>query len=174
MAITAQGSNSDRIVRGDTGKTLFDEARTAVSSSVTWNQGDLLAFDTSAHVLKVVSTTADSANFCGIADNAITSGALVGPYDGLTAVNAAQVSPGFVGPKYGVVAQLILNTSDAFNVGAKVYLCNGGTSQTVTSVDPGDGNNIGIYVGPLVSSASAGQQGPIKLGARYAMGALNI
>lgn len=174
MAITAATSAKDRIIRSDSGKTLFDDAKNVVSSSVSWKQGDLLAFDTGNHVLKVVSTTGDASNFCGIADNTVTSGALAGPYDGLTAVDAAQSSPGIVGPKYGVVASLKLKSGDAFHPGDQVFLCNGSDSQTVTSTDPGSTDNIGIYVGASVASAASGQEGPIKIGARYGLGALVI
>jgi len=168
MAITAATASVDRIVRGDSGKTLFQSGKSATSSSSSWKQGDLLYFDTSNHIINVVSATGNAATILGIADNAVTSGKLVGPYDGLTAVDAAQVTPDFVGPKYGVVASMILKTSDAFNIGSKVYLTNGGTSQTVTVTDPSDGNYIGIFVGPAaVASAAAGQQGYILIGSRY-------
>lgn len=167
MAITAATAGADRIVRADTGQTLFDDIKSVVSSSVSWKQGDLLAFDTSAHVLKLVAATSDAVTFCGIADNYVTSGKLVGPYDGLTPVDAAQSGPSAIGPKYGVVASLKLHTGDAFNPGDKVYLSNGDDSQTVTSTDPGGSNYIGVFVGAAVSSAASGQQGNIKIGARY-------
>lgn len=167
MAITASTAGVDRITRGDEGKTLFAEGRNFVGSSTTWYQGDLLYFNTSTHLLAVVAATGNAATIAGIADNTVISGQLLGPYNGLTPVDAAQVSPGFVGPKIGVVAGLILKTSDAFNPGDKVYLVNGGTSQTVTSSDPGDGNYIGIFQDLLVSSASAGQVGNILIGSRY-------
>lgn len=167
MAITAASSSNDRIVRRDEGKSLFAEGKNFVASSTSWKQGDLLAFDTSNHVIKVVASTADALTFVGIADNVVTSGKLAGPYDGLTAVDAAQVSPGFIGPKFGVIAQMKLKTSDTFNPGDKVYLVDGGDSQTVTSSNPGDGNYIGIYQGPLASSVAAGSQGPILIGCRY-------
>lgn len=167
MAITAASVGADRIVRSDLGQSLFDDIKAVVSSSVTWKQGDLLSFDTSAHVLKLVAATSDAANFVGIADNYITSGKLVGPYDGLTPVDAAQSGPYAIGPKFGVVASLKLHTGDAFNPGNKVYLSNGDDSQTVTVTDPGDANYIGIFVDAAVASAASGQQAKIKIGARY-------
>lgn len=167
MAITAFGANNDRITRGDIGKTLFQSGKSACDSSSTWNQGDFIMFNTSAKALRRVSATGDGATFVGVADNVVTSGKLAGPYDGLTAVDAAQVSPDFVGPKYGCIASPVLKTSDAFAVGDKVYLVNSGNSQTVSVTDPGDGNYIGIYVGTAVASATAGQTGPILIGSRY-------
>ncbi len=104
-----------------------------------------------------------------MADNVVTSGKLAGPYDGLTPVDAAQVSPEFTGPKYGCVGQPVLKTSDAFNPGDKVYLVEGGDSQTV-SVTAGGAESVGIYVGPAVASAAAGQRGFVRLGFRMATG----
>lgn len=168
MAITASTSAVDAIVRGGPGKSIFEDGKAAVDSSSTWKQGDLLKFDTSAHALRIVSSTADAATFVGIADNSVTSGKLVGPYDGLTQVDTAQVSPGFVGPKYGVTARLTLKTGDAFNIGSLVYLTDGGDSQTVTSTDPGSTDHIGVFVGlTAVASAVAGQTGDILIGARF-------
>jgi len=166
MAITAYGSNVDRIIRDDRGVTLFQSGKSAVDASSTWNQGDLITFNTSAHALRRVASTADGLTCVGIADNVVTNGKLAGPYDGLTAVDAAQVTPDFVGPKYGVVASMVLVTSGAFHCGDKVYLQDGGDSQTVGPTG-GDSNYVGIYVGTTIASAAAGQQGPILLGARY-------
>lgn len=167
MAITASTSGYDSIVKCGPGKTLFEEALPFVSSSITWYQGDMLCYDTSAHTLRVVAATSDAATIVGVADNTVISGQLNSPYAGLTAVNAAQTSPGIAGPKYGVVATPVLKTSDAFAPGVKVYLVNGGNTQTVSSTDPGDGNYIGIYVGANVASATAGQKGQVLVGARY-------
>lgn len=170
MSISAYGSNVNRIVKSEdhNGKSLFDSGKYAVDASSTWNQGDLIMFNTTAHALRRVAATGDAATFVGIADNQVTAGKLAGPYDGLTAVDAAQVSPQFVGPKFGVVASLVAKTSDAFNVGNKVFLVDGGNSQQVTVTDPSDGNYIGIYVGNgAIASATAGQQILVKLGSRY-------
>lgn len=168
MAITATTSGNDRIVFGDSGRSLFNTGKSAVTSSSNWYQGDLIYFDTSNHILNVVAATGNAATFVGIADNTVQSGKLVGPYTGLTLTNSAEVTPGFVGPKFGVVANMILNTGDNFVIGGKVYLTDTQSSQTVTITDPSDHNYIGIFVGPsAVSSAAAGQQGWCLLGARY-------
>jgi hypothetical protein len=169
MAITAATSSYDRIIRSsaNNGKSLFEDGKAGVSSSSTWYQGDLLCYDTSSNILRVVAATSDAATFVGIADNQVASGVLYGPYQGLTPVDAAQKSPGFVGPKYGVSANMIANTGDTFVFGAKVYLLNGGTTQQVTVTDPGDHNYIGIYVGSGLTSAAAGALVPCLLGARY-------
>lgn len=173
MAITASTSSANRIYVSVDPKSLFERAEDVLSSSVTYNQGDLLAFDTSSKILKVVSTTADADNFLGIANNVVYQGKLVGPYTGLTQTNAAEAIGQVLGPVYGVVANMKLLSGDAFTPGCKVYLAWTGDSQTVTSSDPGDGKNIGIYNGPSVT-AGATSQGPCLIGARYGMGALNF
>ncbi len=169
MSISAKGSNFNAIIQGGPGKTVFESGKSVSSTASNWNQGDLVYLDTSAHVLKRVASTANAATIQGVADNVVTSGKLVGPYDGLTAVDAAQVTPDFVGPKYGCVASLILKTSDAFNPGDKVYLIEGGDSQTV-SVTAAGGESVGIYVGVAVASAAAGQRGSVRTGFRMATG----
>jgi hypothetical protein len=168
MAITASTLSVDNIVRGGPGKSLFEDGKTVAGSS-TWNQGDLVCFDTSSHSVRVVAATGDAVTIVGVADNNVISGKLVGPYTGLTQVDAAQSSPGFVGPKYGVTARLKLHTGDAFVLGCKVYLSDGDDTQTVTSTAP-DANYIGIFVGSggsAVASAAADQLGDILIGARY-------
>lgn len=170
MAITAATSSSNNIVRKGPGKTIFEEAKPVVSASSTWLQGEILCFDTSSHIIRRVAATGDAATLLGVADNVVTSGKLAGPYDGLTAVDAAQVSPGIVGPKYGVEVSLVLKTADAINPGDKVYLADGLSTQTVSVTDPGDHNHVGIYLGAAIASAAAGQLITVLLGARYPAG----
>jgi hypothetical protein len=177
MSISASTSSLNAIVRNGPGLTLFEDGKSVTSSSSSWNQGDLICFDTGSTTLRAVTATGDAATFAGIADNVVVSGQLASPYQGLTPVNGAQVSPGFVGPKYGVTARLVVNTGDALTPGCKMYLLNGGTCQQVTVTNPGDGNYIGIYVGVAVASAAAGQQVDVLIGSRYPSGtgsALNL
>ncbi len=169
MSISAFGANFDAIVKDGPGRTMFESGKAVVSTASTWNQGDLVYLDTSAHVLKRVGSTADAATIQGVADNVVTAGKLAGPYDGLTPTDAAQVTPDFAGPRYGVVAALVLKTSDAFNPGDKVYLVEGGNSQTVSSTAAG-GEYVGIFVGAAIASAGAGSRGYVRIGQRIATG----
>jgi len=167
MAISAATSSVDRIIRSkaNNGKSLFEDGKAGVSSSSTWYQGDLICYDTSSHILRVVASTADAANVVGIADNQVSSGKLYSPYAGLTNVDAAQVSPGFVGPKYGVVASMKLHTGDTLAFGQKVYLSDGDDTQTVGA--SAVGSVIGMYVGSGITSAPAGSQVPVLIYANY-------
>lgn len=174
MSISSYGSNVDRITRNSEhpGRTLFTPGR-QMSVGQTYYQGDLMCYDStinsSAGGFRAVAATGDGATFVGISDQQVTSGVLQGPYTGLTQVNAAVVGPDWSGPLYGVEADMVLNTGDAFNMGSKVYLVNGGTTQQVSVTNPGDGNYVGIFVDPLgaVASAAAGQLGRILIGCRY-------
>lgn len=167
MSISASSGNFDAVVKSGPGKSLFESGKNATGSGSTWHQGDLICYDTSLKYCRAVTATGDGVTFVGISDNQVISGQLNSPYAGLTPVDAAQVTPDFVGPKYGVIGRMILKTGDAFVDGGKVYLANGLDCQSVSSSDPGDGNYIGIFQGPSVSSAAAGQLGDVLIGARY-------
>lgn len=170
MAITASTSGKNRIYRSLAARSVFENAKSVISSAVTWYQGDLLYFDDSANLIKVVAATGNAATFLGIADNTVISGKLQGPYTGLTAVDAAVASGAVLGPKYDVEAKMKLKSGDTFNPGDKVYLVDGGDSQTVTSTDPGDGNFIGFFQDAQVT-ATSGSEGVILIICRYKLGA---
>lgn len=173
MAISASTTATNRVFREDAPKSFFPSAKAAISTAISWNQGDLLYLDTSAHLIKVVAATGNAATFLGVAVNTVISGKLQGPYQGLTAVTAAEAIADLAGPQFGLSAQMILKTSDAFVTGGKVYLTEGGTAQTVTSTDPGDANFIGFY-NDVAKTAAAGDQGIILLCGRGALGAPQI
>lgn len=170
MAISASTTATNRVFREVRVSSLFMSAKNAISSAVSWNQGDLLYLDTSAHLIKVVAATGNAATILGVAVNTVISGKLQGPYAGLTAVNAAEAIADLAGPVFGVEALMILNTGDAFVTGGKVYLCNA-TAQTVSSTDPSDANFIGYFTG-AATTAAAGQQGTVFLIARGSLGAV--
>ncbi len=164
MAISASTKNADNIVRSIAPKSMFEDGAAVNSAAVSFNQGDMICLDTSTHLLKRVAALTDAATFVGIARQAVTAGVLNGPYDGLATAGALS---SFSGPVYGVVANMVLKTGDAFNAGSKIYLADGSDSQTVSSTDSGDHDFIGIYQGPTVASAAAGQVGPCLIGCRY-------
>ncbi len=171
MAITSSPGNFDAIVRSGPGSSVFEDGKAAVSqvAACTWNQGDLICLDTTNHYLRPVASTADAASVVGLSDNQVVSGQLASPYQGLTAVNAAQSGPGFVGPKYGVVASMKLKTGDAFVIGGLVYVADTFDCQTVSSVDSlGSGYAVGVFQGPsAVASAAPGQRAQILIMARF-------
>lgn len=162
----------NRIVRQVAPNSVFAAAQPVLSSSVTFNQGDLIAFDTSAKVLKAVSASTDGANILGIAPVSVSSGKLISPYQG-TAVDAAQAITDLSGPIYGVVAKLKLLSGDVFHPGDKVYLTAASDAQTVSSTDPGDGNHVGIFQDAQVTAVS-GSEGNVLVGARYGLAGFSV
>lgn len=161
----------NNIVRSVAPKSIFESAKEVVTSAVSFNQGDLIAFDDTNNRLKAVAATADAATILGVARQTIVSGKVVSPYSG-TAVDAAQAIEDIAGPVYGVVASLKLKSGDSFAPGDKVYVTVT-DAQTVTVTDPGDGNHIGIYQGAAVTAAS-GSKGDILVGARFGMSGLSF
>ncbi|SRR5260221_9980913 len=170
MAITASSSAKNRIFRSLANRSLVEDAG-PVLGTLTCNQGDLLAFDTGANVIKLVAATSDSANFLGIATSSVVSGKAKSPF--VTSVDASQGVTDVQGPQYGLVALLKLKNGDSFTQGGKVYLADGQDSMTVSSVNPGDGNHIGLFQAATVT-AGASSEGPVLLGARYGLGSGQI
>jgi hypothetical protein len=158
----------DAIIRSgaNNGKSMFDDlAASSGASTNSWNQGDLLCYDTSNFYLRAVTATGDGLSVIGIADQTVTSGKLAGPYDGLTQNNTASYGLAPSGPKYGVVAQMKLVSGVAYNFGCKVFLTNT-DAQTVSSTG-GDTNYVGVYVGPTLASAGSAVRGACLIGARW-------
>lgn len=153
----------NNIVRSVSPKSIFESALPVLSSSVSFNQGDLIAFDTTNHILKVAAT-GDGANFLGVARNTIVNGLPKSPYQG-TAVDASEYPSDIAGPVYGVVAFFTLKTSDTVTPGVKLYLT--ASAQTVTVTQPGSDAAIGIYQGKGVTSAPAGTLIDVLVTANY-------
>ncbi len=160
MATTARNN----IVRSNNPRSIFESAKPVLDDTVNYNQGDLIAFDTSSKLLKAVSSTGDAANFLGVAVQTIVDGKIPSPYT--TAVSDSQAIEDVAGPQYGVTVSLYLNTGDTVALGQKVYLVPS-DAQTVTVTDNSSGAYIGTCVGPAVTSAPSGTLINVLLGARY-------
>lgn len=162
----------NNIVRGGAqGRSIFPSALPLLSSSVNYNQGDLLCFDGTNKVL-VPAATANFANFLGVAVNTIVNGAEASPYANVPVTQAAS---DIAGPLFSVTVQLTLDTGSNLNIGDKVYISSVG-AQNVAATDPGSADHIGIYTGfqGTITSSVAGQKVDIMLGARYGMSGLSI
>jgi hypothetical protein len=147
-------------------KSMFDAAGAVLSSAVNINQGDLVAMDTSSHILKAVTADTDDQKILGVSPVTIVSGQMKSPYS--TSNDAAIGASELPGPRYGNVHGLKLHTGDAFNPGDLVYLSTADDAQTVTSVQGGGAKvAIGVYQGSAIASAAAGQLGDILVGCRF-------
>lgn len=148
-------------------KSLFDDCSDLLGSSTTFKQGDMLAINTSTHVLYPTSATGDTDTFAGIAPVSVTNGKIVGPYDGLTAVDAAEGNDATPGPMYGVVCEVTIKTGDNLSPESPVYLGNALDAQTVTATQPGSKKAVGLYQGPAITNAAAGTKINVLFGALY-------
>lgn len=156
----------NNIVRSDDAYSVIEDSANFLGT-LSANQGDLIALDTTAHAYKVIAVDADTTNFLGIMTQTVVSGVLKSPY--ATSVDAAQGVTDIEGPICSVTAQLILNTADAFHPGDKVYPLGaaGGTQTVTSSSNTGARKPCGLYVGPTIASATAGQVGLIKIVPQY-------
>jgi hypothetical protein len=156
----------NNIVRGGAqGRSIFSSVLPVLTTAVSYNQGDLIAFDTGNHRLKT-AVTGDGANILGVAINTIINGLPASPYQG-TAVDASEGLSDMGGPLFGVVASLILDTGSTLNPGDKVYISTVGAQNVSTVQGGGTDKYIGLYVGPAITSSAAGTKGDILVGARY-------
>lgn len=159
----------NREIRDIARKSLFASALNVISSAVSFNQGDLLVFDDTANLLKVPSAEAEASTFLGMAPVTIVSGKLAYPYT--TDVDASQAVTDVPGPIFGVIAKHISKTADAWNPGDAVYLYPTGGAQYVSSAGT---KQVGVYVGPAIASAAAGQEVEWYVGDRHPGDALKL
>ena len=132
--------------------TIFPSAKALVDSSVSFNQGDLIALVSGK--LKAVALDADTQTFLGVATVTVVSGKLASPY--VTAVDASQGTPDIPGPVFGVVANFKLKSGDTFTEGAVVYPYGAGDAQTISSSsNSGARYPIGIFAGATVTAGSS-------------------
>ena len=161
----------NNIIRGGAqGRSLFPSALPLLSSSVNYNQGDLLCYDGTNKVL-IPAATGNFANFLGVAVNTVVNGKPKSPYQ--TATDASQGPSDMGGPLFSVVVSLTLDTGSSLSPGSPVYLSSVG-AQNVAGTDPGSSDSIGIYTGTqgTLSSSVAGQKIDVLIGARYGMSGL--
>lgn len=165
MATTAVNN----IVRSVAPKSKFESALPVLSTAVTYNQGDLIAFDTTNKVL-IPAATGNMANLLGVARQTVVAGVVKSPYIG-TAVDASTGFSDVAGPVYGVVAFFKTTVGDSFTPGCAVYM--GADVQTVTVTDPGSNDSVGIYQGRAFTGA-AGVTADVLVGSRYLSGGNSI
>lgn len=164
----------NNIIRGGAqGRSMFPSALPVLSTAVNYNQGDLLCYDGSNHVL-IGAATGNFANFLGVAINTVVNGLPKSPYQG-TAVDASEAASDMGGPLFNVVVSVTLDTGGSLAPGAPVYISSVGF-QNVAATDPSSADSIGIYTGQqgTISGSAAGLKIDVLLGARYAMTGLHF
>jgi hypothetical protein len=159
----------NKLIRSVAPNALFEDASKVITSSLTCDQHDFLVWDTGTLSLKKPTLETDGEFMLGVARDALVSGQPKSPYQG-TAVDASQKAPALGGPLYGVEVLAQAKTGDVFQPGALVYLdpATGGRGVAASGTKA-----IGVSIGPSVT-AVAGQEIPIRVGARYPLDTLKL
>jgi hypothetical protein len=151
------------IIREVAPNQVFPDISKLLSSTATFNQGDLLMYDPVNYIVARLPSEASAASFLGISTVTVSNGNIVSPYS--TSNDAAISVPSLNGPMYGVVALAICQTGTSLNPGVAIYAspttdAGQGVAATGTTI-------IGTYQGPTVTSTVAGQQIEVLFGSRY-------
>lgn len=156
-------SGKNTITRSVSKGSIFESAKAIHDATITYNQGDLLCFDSSAHLIKIPAVEGDGSTFLGVATESVTSGKLNSPYT--TAVDAAAAISDVPGPAYGVIAKCRLKPSDTLNPGDLVYLY----PTDSRGVQASGTKAIGVYQGATVTGAPSTSYTEVEvlLGHRY-------
>lgn len=145
-------------------KQILPDIRGMVGNASTWAQGDLLMFDTSAHVVRPLANEGEAASLLGIAQQDAASGVPVGPYGSL-AGGANVKSIALNGPIYGNTYTMIVKTGNSIALGAAVFSSPADGPQVIAATGT---VAIGVYVGHVaISSAAAGTKAEVLIGAQY-------
>lgn len=162
MAVYGKNTVNKQIREG----AVIPDVKSFTNASISYNQGDLLIFDTANNVVRAPSAEAECAAFLGIASLDVVSGFPRSPY--ISQVDASQGVTSMEGPIYGNTFNMVLQTGTTMNPGAALY-----GSPVAVGVEP---NNlvaatgtyqIGVYVGPVVTSSAAGQVVEVLIGRRW-------
>ena len=152
----------NNLVRQVQPASLFESAKPVLSTNslCTWNQGDLIAFDSNRGFLRPVTGSGDAGIIVGVALQTIVNGVKPSPYQG-TAVDASEAIDDVGGPMFGSVFQMVLQAGGTFTPGAYVY-----PTTDPQTVSPTGSWPCGIYQGLQVTQGSTAY-GDCLIGSTY-------
>lgn len=162
--MAAYGTNNVNTQVG--GRTLFPDVKYFTNSSISYNQGDLLIFDTANNVVRAASAESECASFLGIAALDVVNGYPRSPYS--TQVDGSQGIVAIPGPQYGDTFNMVLQTGSTLAPGAAIY-----GKPVAVGVEPNTlvaatgTYQIGIYQGGAITSSAAGTMIEVLIGARW-------
>ncbi len=134
---------SNKVARRVARNTIIADIALFVGASSTWNQGDLLIFDTTNKIVAKAAVQSDGANFLGISPVTISKGVLASGYS--TDTDAALGYASLPGPEFGDEYFVQLKAGDAVTPGCALYLAPLTGANVVSTV----GNKqVGVYIGP--------------------------
>ena len=162
MAVYGSNTVNKQIREGS----LIPDVKNFTNSSISYNQGDLLIFDTANNVVRAPSAESECASFLGIAALDVVSGYPRSPYS--TQVDASQGVTSMQGPTYGNTFNMVLQTGTTLAPGAAIYAKPVAVGVEPNTLVAATGTyQIGVYVGPSVTSSAAGQVVEVLIGARW-------
>jgi len=142
------------------------DVKNFTNSSISYNQGDFLIFDTSNNVVRAPSAESEMASFLGIASLDVVSGFPRSPYS--TQVTASQGVTSMEGPLYGDTFNMTLQTGTTINPGAAMFGAPVGVGVEPNNIVSATGTyQIGWYLGPAITSSAAGLVVEVAIGARW-------
>jgi hypothetical protein len=158
---------SNKVARRVARNTMFGDIINMIGASSTWNQGDLLIFNTTTLTVARAAVQSDGANFLGISPVTIVNGKMASSYTADT--DASQTPASMPGPEFGDEYFVVCKAGDALTPGCALYLAplTGYNTVSVTG-----NKQVGIYIGPAMVSATGGSTIVAKLLAAYPDGTL--
>jgi hypothetical protein len=160
-------AGKNTIVQSVGAKSLFPSTINVIDPTIaTLQQGDLVVF--LANKIALPAAEADGASMLGVQPVTLLLGKRADAIQG-TAVDAAVAISDQPGPQYNVTAKCTAKTGDAFTPGQAVFLSPATSSPDgiKNGVQTAGTKSIGIYQGPAIGAAAAGQQIEVLIGARY-------
>jgi hypothetical protein len=155
-------AGKNTIVRSISPKSVFEDAINVTSTTADFDQGDVMIFDDTNNVIRKPTTEAECATLLGIARVSVIDGKMIGPYQGLT--DAVPAIANLPGPVAGVIARMVAKTGDALAPGDLLYFDPATSTRGVTVSGT---KAIGVYQGPTIASAAAGQEVEVFIGHRF-------
>lgn len=160
------------LVRSIAPKSVFPAAQGVTPSTLSYEQGDLLCFDATAHAIKHAAAESEGSTFLGVALETVVLGKLKRPY--VTDVDASQAPSSTPGPDFGDTHKVVLKTGDTVNPGDLIYLY---PAQGTRAVQAAGTKAIGVYVGQVAVTGGPSDQ-PTEIealvGARYPLDTLRF
>jgi hypothetical protein len=157
-------SGANKVVRTVSPKSMFESAKSVISITTTYDQGDHLIWDDTNKVIARPAAETDGATYLGVARSSITLGKQNGPYAGLTDVDAAQAIVDEGGPVYGNINKFVLKTGESLSPGGYVYL---DPATGTRGVAASGTKAVGVYQGKTITTSTAGLEIEVLTGARF-------
>lgn len=142
-------------------KSLFYGA-SGIYGTLTFNQGDLLCFSSTTHLLTQPTQESDMDTFAGVSVEQVVSGIKKSPFSDS---NDASLAAGLdiAAPVYGVICSLILKSGDGAFPGSYAY---GDPATGAQNVQASGTKPIGLFTSPAITGDGTLTVN-VLVGARY-------